>query len=104
VSGLRTGSDAAELNVLSYKTAVGPENDEQITAAAQVADRIIVAWGGSSHVKWYPQRVREVLRLIGHRELWCVRRPLVTQHPLHPQVWSPAYALVQSKFDGTRLV
>jgi hypothetical protein len=89
----RTGSSPRELNGFEYRVAVGPENDTHVRAAAEAADRIIVAWGSANGVKWYGRRVTEIDRLLRDRNLWSVRLPRGTPNPLHPQVWSPRYEL-----------
>lgn len=61
---------------------IGPENDRYLLAAAQAADRIVLAWGNEGGL-WERDRAVLNLLLTHHQKLFCLSRNR-TGHPRHP--------------------
>lgn len=81
------------LNLFAYRTpsphvlqtvtgvdVVGPRNDEYLLSWRERASLWVAGWGNHGG---YLSRDQEVLDLLGHPELWCLRRTK-EGHPTHP--------------------
>lgn len=78
---------------------VGPENDDWIRDLAQTPGQLVVAWGAFSNPR-KGERVAEVLRILGDRQLLCLgttdagqpRHPLFVRADAKLVPWAPPEA------------
>ncbi|HIK45861.1 MAG TPA: DUF1643 domain-containing protein [Leptolyngbyaceae cyanobacterium M65_K2018_010] len=94
----------AVVNLFAYRTAyprqlamvadpIGPDNDRALLAAADQADRLLLAWGNGGQLH---QRHRQVLNLLApYRDRWCaiaLNRTGQPRHPLYVKADAPLHS------------
>lgn len=86
------------IELITAHDPIGPLNDEYLMAAAQWADKIVVAWGaggkyGASAKTAYRARTKAVIELLKPHQLLCLGR---TKHG-HPRF--PLYLAKDTQFE-----
>lgn len=85
----------ATLNAHPYAAIVGPANDAVLYGAVASADVVVAAWGNPNGIapERYDRRIREVVALLGARQLSCVGALTRLGYPRHGLLWNGDCAL-----------
>lgn len=85
----------AALNAHPYAGIVGPANDGAIREIVASADIIVAAWGNPNGIApaHYDRRIREVVSLLGARQIYHVGALTRLGYPRHGLLWNGDGAL-----------